>query len=281
MGFLTDPGRRGPKRYLKTKLLALLLLPVLALVLVMPVFAPDVPYSFVPFNPPDCRNATWDGINSNPSSSGNANAEGVQDTDFTGKTITSIGIYLCAFSQPCTLTADSSLATIGIFDATNGALVASFGTVSWDALPQANSGVCAPDHNPNSAEITVTGSHVLLANEMVGITFNSATTGHWVAGMCADPCAGTEIPDGTTITISHASTPTSNAGFALAGDFVFGSTPAPSHTALYMQFAPVFAVMVLGMGILSLKKSKAGLIVVAIGIVILIAFLGPILNVWT
>src|SRR5690348_7580649 len=162
------------------KRLAFLLLPILALGLIMPVLAVDVPYSFVPLVPPDCRNATWDGINSNPAQSGTATAEGVQDSDFTGKTITSIGMYLCAFSQPCTITTDPSPATIGIFNSANGVLVAAFGTVLWNNLPQTNSGVCAPDHNPNSVKITVTGSHAMVSGEMIGITFTSAVTGHWV-----------------------------------------------------------------------------------------------------
>src|SRR6266540_1136256 len=239
------------------KKLTFLILPLLALGLIMPVFAPDVPYSFPPLAPSDCFSSAESAINSQGGLASDfgapSTATGVRDTGFVGLTISNVGFYLCVLDNtngPIHDFTDSNMVTIGTFDISTGALISTLALIPFSSLPHitCDADTSCPNQVTNTpVEFSFAPNHLIASNEMIGITFDSLNLNHFVISMCADPCLGTELVSGGVIIYA----PSENAGYALAGDFVFDS---PSGFANGLNQASVFVIVAMILLILAVVR---------------------------
>lgn len=272
---------------------ALALLIILALPLAR---GNDVPYSF---GPDPAQNHTCNGIANagggdlyNGDIPANINMEGIRDSDFTGKTLTSIGLYLCAYDASGTADfIDTNLVRIGVFDA-SGNPISIFASVAFSALAHGDGTVSV---NNNIAEVVVGGNHVLLAGEIVGASFSSTNHSHFLLDMyqyvlpsCHSDGFGC-IPNGDLVATGPGGYVWSPQGSAaLAGDFLFsGGAPAQASTCQsVVNLAPFLVVLfpiMIGASIIQKKRnsetgSSDGKLIVGfvIFITICLAFAGAI-----
>lgn len=204
---------------------------------IAPAFATEIPYSFG--SPTGSCNDEWERINAlRVGTPGYDSLNGVNDTLFTGKTLTNIGLTVCGFSAVSGSnkdynTSDTTQFTVGVFSKT-GVLVASFGSFAWNTLNGHVAGMLANgtivnDINVPSVQLNVVGSHVMQPGELIGISFsdpthppvgsgcgvNCNTPSHSVELMCGGACAGNELSNGGVV--DFASSTVNSHGFALAG----------------------------------------------------------------
>src|SRR3989442_347142 len=155
---------------------------ILVVMIISPVYATsDVPYSLSPLSPNKCFESSFAGVNGNDGThpnlgfGGEARANGVYDSDFTGLNLKNISLYLCAGSDSGGSQSDSTLATVGVFTkAVTPVLIQSFGTISYNTIAASaklicNTGCVSVTTDDTPALFSFSGSHVMASGEIIGI----------------------------------------------------------------------------------------------------------------
>jgi hypothetical protein len=187
-----------------------------------------------------CQSDGWSDINPQAGSTFDS-VNGIQSSDWTGRTLTSIGFYLCAVTtgvDSCPIT-DANLITVGVFNVADGSLASSFGTVTLTTI-------ASHDCSNNTVgtggltETTFTGSFTVLSTQFVGASFSSATTTHFASIHSAQNFKTGVLKHGGILDCAVAFVPhceSSNpptgscSGCALAGDLSLGGWPGNNVTA--------------------------------------------------
>lgn len=191
----------------------------------------DVPFSQpLPSNNGGCSNENWANINgAYAKNNGMDFVNGVNDTDFTGKTLTSISVYLCRTSIT---NANSTI--IGVFsNALTPVTRASFGTIVESALTTAY------------VQYTFSGSYVMQAKDIIGVeyygntpagnTCNNSPTCAIVSLSCSPTtsCVDTPLANGGVVDTQTGRVGTSQfytPGSTIAMSLCFSGVCAGGHT---------------------------------------------------
>ncbi len=149
----------------------------------------DLPYSFPPRDD-TCDNAYLNSVDNGALINGaqefRDSFQGVNDTGFTGQTLTSIGFYMCSVlpgGEPGCPPSSPNPVTLGVFDANTGALLSSFGNVAYSSL---NCGTQSP------GLVTLSGSYVMRHGNVIGASFSDSDTVNYVGVEIV--CASTSCP---------------------------------------------------------------------------------------
>ncbi len=200
---------------MKFRLLQIFPILILVCLMVVPVYAIDIPYNWsLPSPCTDSLSCFFDvaGVHTVGGADGFGApgiAIGVGSDDFTGKKVSSVSFYVTAVvafpsgtASSCTTAtfSDTSSVIVGTIDKSTNAVIQTIGTITFSAIPArlCTFGIGATAGSPNNVptRVTVTGSATVGTNQFIGIRFNSggeASGNHYVAVFCGAACNGTQL----------------------------------------------------------------------------------------